>query len=94
MAPICSPTTPSRGCDRGSTIVTLAPCCRAAAAASQPIQPAPTITTLAPSVNRSRSARDSSSVRSVSRPSSSEPCTSSRRGAEPVAMSNLSYGYS
>ena len=32
------------------------PCCRAAAAVSQPIQPAPTIT-VAPSVNRSRSAR-------------------------------------
>ena len=34
-----------QGWDRGSTMVTWAPCFRAAAAASQPIQPAPTITT-------------------------------------------------
>ena len=63
QVPIRSPITASSGAVVGSMIVTVQPCCRAAAATSRPIQPAPTTTTSPPLRSLSRSASESSIVR-------------------------------
>ena len=78
------------GWDTGSIMVTEHPWCRAAAATSQPIQPAPTMTIRAPSVSRDLMASASSRLRRVKIPSRSDPGIRSRRGRDPVASTNLS----
>ena len=73
-----------------STTTTSAPCWRAVAATSRPIQPPPTTTTLRPGRRAGASACASSMVRSVCSGTWSAPGTASRRARPPVHRMSLS----
>ena len=75
------------GTSSGSTIVTSPPRVRAAAATSQPIHPAPTITTRGDPARAATSASASATSRRYRTPGRSAPATGSRRGVAPVASS-------
>ena len=72
----------------GSTSTTSAPICRAEAATSEPIQPAPITATRSAGADGVASRSASARVRRWWTPSRSAPGTSRRRGAAPVASSS------